>query len=61
MPANLDGLSATEQAFLDAIDAYAKKQGADLLKDPVDQPYGVREYGARDLEGHLWYFHGPLA
>jgi hypothetical protein len=23
---------------------------------PVDQPYGYREYGARDREGHLWSF-----
>jgi MerR family transcriptional regulator, thiopeptide resistance regulator len=40
--------------------AYTKEHGADILKTPVDQPYGVREYGARDLEGHLWYFHSPL-
>lgn len=45
----------------DAHYAYAKEHGADLLKAPVDQPYGVREYGARDIEGHLWYFHSPLA
>jgi putative transposase len=44
----------------DAHCAYAKEQGADLLKPPVDQHYGVREYGGRDLEGHLWYFHSPL-
>ena len=41
--------------------AYAKEHGADIIMAPVDQPYGVREYGARDLEGHLWYFHSPLA
>jgi uncharacterized glyoxalase superfamily protein PhnB len=23
---------------------------------PVDQPYGYREYAARDPEGHLWSF-----
>jgi uncharacterized glyoxalase superfamily protein PhnB len=44
----------------DAHCTYAREHGADLLKEPVDQPYGVREYGARDLEGHLWYFHSPL-
>ena len=27
---------------------------------PTDQPYGVREYGARDLEGQLRYFHSAL-
>jgi hypothetical protein len=25
--------------------------------DYLIRPYGVREYGARDLAGHLWYFH----
>jgi uncharacterized glyoxalase superfamily protein PhnB len=34
--------------------------GAEILKEPTDMPYGVREYGARDLEEHLWYFHSPL-
>jgi hypothetical protein len=23
-------------------------------------PYGQREYGARDLEGHRWWFASPL-
>lgn len=27
---------------------------------PTDQAYGVREYGARDPEGQLWFFHSPL-
>lgn len=40
--------------------AYAWDHAAEILKAPVDQPFGVREYGARDLEGHLWYFHSPL-
>lgn len=40
--------------------ARAAAAGADILKAPVDMPYGVREYGARDPEGHLWYFHSPL-
>jgi len=31
------------------------------VSPPVDQPSGVREYGARDPEGQLWYFHEPLA
>jgi uncharacterized glyoxalase superfamily protein PhnB len=44
----------------DARYAYARQQGADLFKAPVDQPYGVREYGSRDLDGHLWYFQSPL-
>ena len=26
----------------------------------VDQGYGVREYGARDLEGQLWFFQSSL-
>jgi MerR family transcriptional regulator, thiopeptide resistance regulator len=34
--------------------------GAEIVSEPVDQAYGVREYGARDPEGQLWYFHSPL-
>jgi uncharacterized glyoxalase superfamily protein PhnB len=44
----------------DAHHARAVQAGADVIEKPIDQPYGVREYGARDLEGHLWYFHSAL-
>jgi uncharacterized glyoxalase superfamily protein PhnB len=27
--------------------------------EPTDQPYGRREYGVRDLEGHRWWFGTP--
>jgi uncharacterized glyoxalase superfamily protein PhnB len=35
--------------------------GARIDSEPVDQPYGQREYGARDPEGHRWWFATPLA
>jgi uncharacterized glyoxalase superfamily protein PhnB len=25
----------------------------------MDQPYGQREYGVRDCEGHRWWFATP--
>jgi len=28
--------------------------------EPTDQPYGHREYGARDNEGGLWSFMKPI-
>ena len=62
-PRELGGVSSMIVIAVDDADAhyaYNKEHGADILKAPVDQPYGVREYGARDLEGHLWYFHSPL-
>jgi DNA-binding transcriptional MerR regulator len=62
-PRELGGVSSMIVIAVDDGDAhyaYTKDHGADILKAPVDQPYGVREYGARDLEGHLWYFHSPL-
>jgi MerR family transcriptional regulator, thiopeptide resistance regulator len=31
-----------------------------IIEEPVDQRYGVREYGARHLEGQPWYFHSAL-
>jgi MerR family transcriptional regulator, thiopeptide resistance regulator len=39
--------------------AHAKAEGAAIVYPPADMPYGVREYGARDLEGRLWSFMAP--
>jgi uncharacterized glyoxalase superfamily protein PhnB len=44
----------------DAHHARTVQAGADIIEEPIDQPYGVREYGARDLEGQLWYFQSAL-
>ena len=38
----------------------AREAGAPIDSEPVDQPYGRREYGARDLEGRRWWFGTPL-
>jgi uncharacterized glyoxalase superfamily protein PhnB len=34
----------------------SKAAGAEIVRELVDQPYGSREYGARDLEGNAWSF-----
>jgi uncharacterized glyoxalase superfamily protein PhnB len=44
----------------DAHHARSVEAGAEIICDLVDQAYGIREYGARDLEGQLWYFQSPL-
>jgi MerR family transcriptional regulator, thiopeptide resistance regulator len=49
--------------MVDDVDAHfrhASSRGADIVFEPVDQPYGYREYGARDNEGGLWSFMKPL-
>ena len=49
--------------YVDDIDAHyaaARAAGARIDSEPADQPYGQREYGARDPEGHRWYFAAPL-
>ena len=45
--------------YVDDVDAHyehARAAGARIDAPPVDQPYGQREYGARDPEGHRWWF-----
>jgi PhnB protein len=45
--------------YVDNIDAHferARAEGATILEEPTDQPYGDRRYGAADPEGHCWYF-----
>lgn len=39
----------------------AREAGAQIDGEPIDQPYGQREYGARDSEGHRWWFAALVA
>jgi uncharacterized glyoxalase superfamily protein PhnB len=38
----------------------ARARGAQVESEPCDMPYNQREYGARDPEGHRWWFASPL-
>jgi len=46
---------------VDAHCDHARAAGAVIDHAPQNQPYGRREYGARDLEGHRWWFGTELA
>ena len=62
-PQTLGGVTGMTVVVVDDADAHYRRSvaaGAVILEEPVDQGYGVREYGARDPEGHHWYFHSPL-
>jgi uncharacterized glyoxalase superfamily protein PhnB len=59
----LPALHASTWCYVDDADAHcarARAAGALILREPADQPYGVREYDALDLEGQEWYFCQPL-
>lgn len=34
----------------------ARRAGARVVVEPIDRPWGDREYAAEDLEGHRWVF-----
>ena len=56
-PRSLGAATASVVVMVDDVDAhhrYAAARGAVVVYEPVDQPYGYREYSARDLEGGLW-------
>ncbi len=40
----------------DALFARAIGVGAEVVREPVDQPYGSREFTVRDPEGNVWSF-----
>ncbi len=45
--------------YVDDVDAHyerAKAAGAEIEREPEDQPYGDRRYDVLDLEGQLWSF-----
>ena len=39
----------------------ARRNGATILTEPKDHPYGERQYNARDFYGHLWDFTETIA
>jgi uncharacterized glyoxalase superfamily protein PhnB len=43
-------------ADVDAHHARARAAGAEIVRALADTGYGTREYAARDLDGHYWYF-----
>jgi len=52
------------EVIVDDVDthyAQSKAAGARIDRAPTDQPYGLREYGARDQENHRWWFSSALA
>lgn len=40
---------------------HARQNGARILSDPVDHPYGERQYNAEDFAGHRWTFTQSIA
>jgi len=61
-PAQLGAATGMTVIVVDDLDEHYQRAvvaGAHVIEEPVDQPYGVREWGARDCEGQLWYFHSP--
>lgn len=55
--------TASVAVIVDDVDdhhRHAAANGARVEYPPVDQPYGYREYSARDHEGGLWSFMTPI-
>jgi MerR family transcriptional regulator, thiopeptide resistance regulator len=62
-PRNVGVETAGLSVMVDDVDAHylhVKASGADIVYEPTDMSYGVREYGVRDLERRLWSFMTPL-
>jgi DNA-binding transcriptional MerR regulator len=55
------GMTIVTVDDVDAHHARSVEAGAEIVDPLADKDWGIREYGARDPQGHLWYFHAPLA
>jgi uncharacterized glyoxalase superfamily protein PhnB len=59
VPARDEGVTHSTMVRVADVDAHhrhAAAEGAEILSEPADQPFGERQYSARDLAGHLWTF-----
>ena len=58
-PKGRDALPSHVLIHVDDVEAHflrAEAEGANILYEPRDQPWGARLYEATDLEGHRWGF-----
>jgi MerR family transcriptional regulator, thiopeptide resistance regulator len=49
--------------FIEDVDthcALVRAAGGEIVTEPADQPYGQREYMARDPEGRRWWFASAI-
>jgi len=61
-PATLGAATHCMAVHVDDVDAHfarVRDLGSEIVYEPTNMPYGVREYGARDSEGVLWSFMQP--
>ena len=56
---SLSGL-VVEVDDVDALFEKVRASGAEVLQEPMDQPYGVRDCGFRDPAGNLMRFNQKL-
>ena len=62
-PRSLPAASSGLVVYVEDVDAHharARSRGAKPESEPKDMPYGQREYGVSDPEGHRWWFATPL-
>ncbi len=62
-PRSAGAVTGTTVISVDDTDAHYARTvaaGANIVCEPVDQAYGIREYGASDPEGQIWWFQSPL-
>jgi len=58
-PAAAGGVTMSTYVVVDDADAHfarAKAAGAPIVREPVTQDYGGRDYTCKDPEGHVWTF-----
>jgi uncharacterized glyoxalase superfamily protein PhnB len=58
-PKALGTNTSSVYTYVDDVDSHfdrAKEAGAKILQEPETMPYGDRHYGAKDPEGHEWWF-----
>jgi len=65
-PADAGGVTMSVYVVVDDADAHfarAKAAGAQIVREPVTQDYGGRDYTCKDPEGHVWTFgtYDPMA
>ena len=60
---SVGAVTATTGIAVDDTDAHYARSvagGANIVYEPIDQSYGIREHGASDPQGQMWWFQSPL-